>query len=595
MRDRKKRNIIIGSLCCLLVFMATGYAFLRQVLNISGTANLIGGWKIRISDISVHEVVGTASNIEDKLVYTDAEATFGVNLIKPGDKIVYKVTVVNEGSVDAVLSIDSTISAHKDIKFTNTLTSGEILYGSARANGTTKLSQKEFYVTAEFNENATDIISGEISEYKIQLTYTQYDGNSFYEPPKDVETDNGVFQVSADGTILNYNADLGTHVNIPAEIDGIPITTISSDAFREDSVEYIYDFKVILNSSYQPQYGVVLREEIWQEAFEMAKLAGLAESDVYMIGDPDIPALQPGELEGYYYVENGITASPIFPDQTIKTTKKLKIKSLDLSNAINLEKIEDFAFSNADTTTTSKDIVEGLTSLTFGSNDKEITLGVGTFAGAKLNTLKVYSNLHAFIDFSGYGDEFPKELVSPFGMSKIGTLVIEPSSTNKEILPTQNSLKGYWGSFSCVDVDKLYIESGITSIPSLSFSGSVIDNINLPKSLTRIDSGAFIDVVTNDFVIPENVVDFSNENVSGDGSFEALKVNGTLTINSATALNGGIFSRIEANEVNIGSSVTKIGPSVFYGSTIGKVNIASSKTIIETEAFPSGTIINYLN
>ena len=35
MRDRKKRNIIIGSLCCLLVFMGIGYAILSQTLNIS--------------------------------------------------------------------------------------------------------------------------------------------------------------------------------------------------------------------------------------------------------------------------------------------------------------------------------------------------------------------------------------------------------------------------------------------------------------------------------------------------------------------------------------------------------------------------------
>ena len=40
MRDRKKRNITIISLCCLLVFMAVGYAVLSQTLNIDGTANL---------------------------------------------------------------------------------------------------------------------------------------------------------------------------------------------------------------------------------------------------------------------------------------------------------------------------------------------------------------------------------------------------------------------------------------------------------------------------------------------------------------------------------------------------------------------------
>ena len=52
MRDRKKRNIIIGSLCCLLIIMGIGYAVLSQTLNISGTANMRGTWDIKITDIN---------------------------------------------------------------------------------------------------------------------------------------------------------------------------------------------------------------------------------------------------------------------------------------------------------------------------------------------------------------------------------------------------------------------------------------------------------------------------------------------------------------------------------------------------------------
>ena len=40
MRDRKKKNIIIGALCSLLVFMGIGYTILSQTLNISGIANM---------------------------------------------------------------------------------------------------------------------------------------------------------------------------------------------------------------------------------------------------------------------------------------------------------------------------------------------------------------------------------------------------------------------------------------------------------------------------------------------------------------------------------------------------------------------------
>ena len=47
MRDRKKRNIIIGSLCCLLVFMGIGYAILSQTLNISGIVNMKGNIDVK--------------------------------------------------------------------------------------------------------------------------------------------------------------------------------------------------------------------------------------------------------------------------------------------------------------------------------------------------------------------------------------------------------------------------------------------------------------------------------------------------------------------------------------------------------------------
>ena len=128
MRDRKKRNIMIASLCCLLVFMGIGYALLTQILTINGTATLTGNWNIKITGIETAEIVGTASN-ELEPSYTDDTATFSVGLKKPGYKIKYIVRVENLGSIDAVLSLNSsTPTPHKDIKFTNDLVSGEILY-----------------------------------------------------------------------------------------------------------------------------------------------------------------------------------------------------------------------------------------------------------------------------------------------------------------------------------------------------------------------------------------------------------------------------------------------------------------------------------
>ena len=62
MRDRKKRTLIIGSLCCLLVFMGIGYALLSQTLNINGTATLTGSWEIYIESMVVKNKSATATS-----------------------------------------------------------------------------------------------------------------------------------------------------------------------------------------------------------------------------------------------------------------------------------------------------------------------------------------------------------------------------------------------------------------------------------------------------------------------------------------------------------------------------------------------------
>ena len=571
MRDRKKRNIIIGSLCCLLVFMAVGYALLKQVLNINGTASITGGWKIRISDISVHEVIGTATNIEEKLTYTDSEATFGVNLVKPGDKIIYKVTVVNEGSIDAVLSIDSTTTSHKDIKFMNTLASGEILYGSGSANGTTKLSEKEFYVTAEFSESATDVISGEISEYKIQLTYTQYDGNSLYEPPKDVETDNGVFQVSADGTILKYNADLGTSVSIPAEVDGIPITSIASDAFRDVNVTYNYDIKAVADEGANfPSYGVLLKPEKEEEARELFKESGLEELPYYVIGDPEIPSLSEGQSVGYYNLDTGFQVPAILPEDEgflgeydIKT--KLLIKSLDLSNATNLKRIEHFAFSNANEQTTDLSTLEiGLTNLTLGNNMNAIELGMGVFSGADIDYLELYTSFKGGVKiddiYGKLGVSMASEFAAmePFSGANIDKLIIkatpEYSSTQSVIVEGKgDNVSGlYYGLYQKITVEDLYIEEGVTEISYKSFGFSKISNLRLPNSLIAIGDYAFIyNYLNNSGAVLTNVTLPSKLKTIGMYAFYNQNITGTLTVPSGVVSIGDHAFKGNSNLTNI--------------------------------------------
>ena len=76
MRDRKKRNIIIGALCCLLVFMGIGYAILSQTLNISGIANMRGNWNVKITNMELLSENKTGRAEEVSHSFTDTTATF---------------------------------------------------------------------------------------------------------------------------------------------------------------------------------------------------------------------------------------------------------------------------------------------------------------------------------------------------------------------------------------------------------------------------------------------------------------------------------------------------------------------------------------
>ena len=181
MRDRKKRNIIIGALCCLLVFMGVGYAILSQTLNISGIANMKGNWNVRITNMELLSENKTGRAEEVSHSFTDTTATFTADLYMPGDSIEYRVTVENQGNMDAVLNdIKQTkTNQHKDIKFSNSLIGTEVL---------TAGSTMTFTMKVEFLESAIEIPDIEKTEYKIELVYIQYNGGEYTPPAQSIGT-----------------------------------------------------------------------------------------------------------------------------------------------------------------------------------------------------------------------------------------------------------------------------------------------------------------------------------------------------------------------------------------------------------------------
>ena len=144
MKNKTKLMIVM---CVAVAIMAVGYAAFSTVLNISGTANISSEWKVVFTNI---EQVSKTSGVTVKTApqASGTSATFDVGLTSPGDKIVYKITLANQGTLDAII---------KDIKASAT-DSAAIIFSVTGVNIGDTLTQKtskELTVTIEYDPYVT--------------------------------------------------------------------------------------------------------------------------------------------------------------------------------------------------------------------------------------------------------------------------------------------------------------------------------------------------------------------------------------------------------------------------------------------------------
>ena len=105
----KERRIKIISLCALLVAvlgLTVAFASLSQTLTINGSAAVnAASWDIHFEKTSGKEteVKGATTFTEPTLSGTTIE-NFSATLTKPGDSVTYYFDIVNNGTVDAVVS-----------------------------------------------------------------------------------------------------------------------------------------------------------------------------------------------------------------------------------------------------------------------------------------------------------------------------------------------------------------------------------------------------------------------------------------------------------------------------------------------------------
>ncbi len=161
----KVKKIITITMCTLICIMAIGYAAFATNLTINGTANITSTWKVLFTKI---EEVSKTSGVTITKVPTaeGTNATFNVDLKSPGDKIVYKITVANQGTLDAIINdITASETGSDAIKFEIT--------GIKKGDKLAKSATTTFDVTISYDESVTSQPKTTNNNLTVNINYVQ--------------------------------------------------------------------------------------------------------------------------------------------------------------------------------------------------------------------------------------------------------------------------------------------------------------------------------------------------------------------------------------------------------------------------------------
>ena len=205
---RIKSRIMI-MLCIALCIMTVGFAAFSTTLTITGTADIASTWKVVFSKI---EQVSKTSGVSIKETPTanGTTATFNVGFTSPGDKIVYRITIANQGTLDAVIN---------EIKASE-IGSDAILFELANINKGDILEAGDtttFEVTIKYNENVISQPNITDNQLTVTINYVQSVGQSITPSIPSIE----VQRLSA--AILRNNtaqSDAGIDFSKTSEEDG---------------------------------------------------------------------------------------------------------------------------------------------------------------------------------------------------------------------------------------------------------------------------------------------------------------------------------------------------------------------------------------
>ena len=168
-KEKNAQTLIIAVLAVAVLVMSVGFAAYSQNLTINGTATVkSASWNIHFNNSQYTETTGSVQATSHSI--TDTTMTYTVTLNEPGDFYEFTINVVNDGTIDAVLSsINLTeLTAEQQKYITHVVTYNGTDYSADQSNLSVPLN------------------AGGTATVKVRVTYILPDSSS--DLPSDDQT-----------------------------------------------------------------------------------------------------------------------------------------------------------------------------------------------------------------------------------------------------------------------------------------------------------------------------------------------------------------------------------------------------------------------
>ena len=230
MRENRKKTIRI-SLLILILLLGIGYAALTAKLKVDGTVHIDKTtWDVHFENVQVTEGSVEANPAPTTNNVDTTSMTYTINFTKPGDFYEFTVDVVNDGTIDAMVSL-VTNNAYANASSTTPITlpsylTSTVTYENGSPINQTNLLAKEtsekIKVRVEFKKDiqASDLpSSGDTTVvFKFKGNFKQADETACPIPTTFADDDWDTIQCNVKQNPSSY--PLGAEKTISMDIDG---------------------------------------------------------------------------------------------------------------------------------------------------------------------------------------------------------------------------------------------------------------------------------------------------------------------------------------------------------------------------------------